>query len=271
MALEEYTPLTDEELDAMEQRAQGPTDWPAAEVLRLIAEIRRLRDARERASNAPDLEESRPIWDEIVELMQDVPDEEWARLPVDGSANLDHYLFGGVHRAAAEMSHPSTLPVLSGIMVATGCPGRTGALPSPSWYPGGSAGEEPMRTVSDQLLQEMTERLVTQLHPEEIILFGSRAWGTPRDDSDVDLLIIVPTGTNALADQELRARRCLRGLGVPKDILVRTRERIERYRDVPASLEAQVLSRGKVLYADPERGAGAELVGQSAARPRYGS
>src|SRR5438552_19100939 len=98
-----------------------------------------------------------------------------------------------------------------------------------------------MQPVSDELLQEMTERLVAQLQPEEIILFGSRAWGTPRDDSDVDLLVILSTGTHAVADHELRARRCLRGLGVGKDILVRTRDQIERYRDVPASLEAQVL------------------------------
>jgi predicted nucleotidyltransferase len=128
-----------------------------------------------------------------------------------------------------------------------------------------------MRTVSDELLQEMTRRLVAQLHPEEIILFGSRAWGIPRDDSDVDLLIILSSGTHAVAGHELQARRCLRGLGVAKDILVRTRDQVERYRDVPASLEAHVLSRGKVLYADSERRAGAELVGQSPARPRYSS
>jgi predicted nucleotidyltransferase len=110
-----------------------------------------------------------------------------------------------------------------------------------------------MKTVSDDLLQEMTNRLVAQLHPEEIILFGSRAWGTPRDDSNVDLVIILPPGSDLRDDQELRARRCLRGLGVAKDILVRTRAQIERYRDVPASLEAQILSQGKVLYADAER------------------
>src|SRR5438309_358024 len=75
----------------------------------------------------------------------------------------------------------------------------------------------------------------------------------------------------ALSIYELRARRCLRGLGVAKDILVRTRDRMERYRDVPASLEAQMLSRGRLLYADPQRGIGAELAGQSPARSGYGS
>ena len=40
-----------------------------------------------------DREEERPIWEEIVELMKDVPDEEWKTVPVDGSGNLDHYLY----------------------------------------------------------------------------------------------------------------------------------------------------------------------------------
>jgi uncharacterized protein len=128
-----------------------------------------------------------------------------------------------------------------------------------------------MRTVSDELLQQMTERLVAELHPEAVFLFGSRAWGTPRDDSDVDLLIVLPSGTDRLPAHELRALRCLRGLGVVKDILVRTRDQIERYRHVPASLEAQILTHGRLLYADAPRGTGAELVSQGPARPRHGA
>jgi predicted nucleotidyltransferase len=128
-------------------------------------------------------------------------------------------------------------------------------------------GEESMRPITDDLLDEMTRRLVDELRPEQIILFGSRAWGTPREDSDVDLFIILPPGTHAGTDLELRARRCLRGLGVSKDVLVRTRAQVERFRYVPASLEAAILSRGRVLYADPQGGLGPELADQGAARP----
>ena len=45
MALEEYPPLTEAELDAWEESARGPKDWAADYVLHLIAEIRRLRKA----------------------------------------------------------------------------------------------------------------------------------------------------------------------------------------------------------------------------------
>ncbi len=38
--------------------------------------------------------DARPIEDVLMELAAEVPDEEWARLPADLSANLDHYLYG---------------------------------------------------------------------------------------------------------------------------------------------------------------------------------
>jgi hypothetical protein len=35
-----------------------------------------------------------PIWDKIEAIMSDVPDEVLARIPTDGSVNVDHYLYG---------------------------------------------------------------------------------------------------------------------------------------------------------------------------------
>ena len=105
-----------------------------------------------------------------------------------------------------------------------------------------------MKTLTTHLLEEITRRLVDELRPEQIILFGSHAWGTPHDDSDVDLLVIVPGGGVAASEYTLRARRSLRGLELPKDILVRTRAEIERLRGVHASLESEILERGIVLY-----------------------
>ena len=36
-----------------------------------------------------------------------------------------------------------------------------------------------MKTIPEWLLQAIVERLVAEFHPEQIILFGSHAWGTP--------------------------------------------------------------------------------------------
>src|SRR2546429_9032687 len=47
----------------------------------------------------------------------------------------------------------------------------------------------PVSTVADSLLPYIRV-LVTQFQPDEVILFGSYAYGNPRRDSDIDLLII---------------------------------------------------------------------------------
>ena len=39
-------------------------------------------------------DDSRPIWEIILENMKDVPAEEFAKLPTDGATELDHYLYG---------------------------------------------------------------------------------------------------------------------------------------------------------------------------------
>lgn len=105
--------------------------------------------------------------------------------------------------------------------------------------------------VSEELLAEITRRLVVELQPETIILFGSRAWGMPRQDSDIDLLVVLPDDEPRRAAQ-LRARRCLADIVVPKDLVLRTRAQMDRYGPVPSSLEALILRQGRVLYAGPE-------------------
>jgi len=42
-----------------------------------------------------------------------------------------------------------------------------------------------------KLLDQVTEKLVLALKPEKIILFGSYAYGTPTEDSDIDLLVVI--------------------------------------------------------------------------------
>jgi predicted nucleotidyltransferase len=105
-----------------------------------------------------------------------------------------------------------------------------------------------MKIAPDELLAELTQRLVDEFQPEQVILFGSHAWGTPHEDSDVDLLVIVPHSDEKPAQRAMRGYRCLRGLIIPADILVKTRAEIERYRHVRASLERKMLERGRVLY-----------------------
>ena len=121
-----------------------------------------------------------------------------------------------------------------------------------------------MQEISTTLLQEITRRLVDEFQPEEIILFGSHAWGQPDEESDLDLLVIVSHSELSPTQRAMQAHRSLRGLAVPIDVLIKTRAEVERYRPVYASLECEILEKGKVLYGSKAH-AGKKLVNQSAA------
>ena len=105
-----------------------------------------------------------------------------------------------------------------------------------------------MKTLDDALLQTATQRLVTEFQPEQIWLYGSHAWGNPHDDSDVDLLVVVPHSDETPIRRSQRAHRCLRGLRMPKDVLVETRQEVDRVKELKTSLENTILSRGRRLY-----------------------
>ena len=105
-----------------------------------------------------------------------------------------------------------------------------------------------MRTLDKNLLETATKRLVAEFQPEQVWLYGSHAWGNPHDDSDVDLLVVVPDSDETPIRRSQRAHRCLRGLQMPKDILVETRQEVDRVKELQTSLENTILSRGRRLY-----------------------
>jgi len=105
-----------------------------------------------------------------------------------------------------------------------------------------------MKTLDTALLAEVTRRLVDEFHPEQIILFGSHAWGMPDEESDVDVVVVVPESDLSPHLRAARAYRSLRGLPIPIEVRVRTRAEFDRYRSVPASLERQISEEGKRLY-----------------------
>jgi uncharacterized protein len=105
-----------------------------------------------------------------------------------------------------------------------------------------------MKKIPNVLRKEVICRLVDEFHPETIYLFGSHAWGTPETDSDIDLLVIVKTSRQKPIQRAVRAQRSLRGVKAPIDVLIKTRREFETYIPVKASLEAQIMREGKLLY-----------------------
>ena len=105
-----------------------------------------------------------------------------------------------------------------------------------------------MKQVTTELLDQITQKLVETLNPEQIILFGSYAYGEPNENSDIDLLVIVSQSNEPRYRRSRQAYKVLRGIGVPKDILILTRAEVEKKARVTTSLVNQALLQGKFLY-----------------------
>ena len=104
--------------------------------------------------------------------------------------------------------------------------------------------------ISQETINEMTRRLVKAYNPVKIYLFGSYAWGTPNEDSDVDFAIIVHEAHPRRVKRTLAASEALWGLGIPKDVIVYTKEEFARAAQHPSTLARKIVQEGRVLYGE---------------------
>ena len=108
-----------------------------------------------------------------------------------------------------------------------------------------------MIPVTDGLLGRMVQAIVDEVDPQQVILFGSRARGDERENSDIDLIVVEsePFGPERSRHKEsVRLYHALAGFHVPTDILVYSHEDVAYWRDSLNHVLARALREGKVLY-----------------------
>ncbi|MEN6355465.1 MAG: nucleotidyltransferase domain-containing protein [Armatimonadota bacterium] len=100
---------------------------------------------------------------------------------------------------------------------------------------------------TDSIIDSIVDRIIEAASPERIVLFGSRARGTFRDDSDYDVLVIKES-------DEPRFRRSaplytkLADLSVEVEVVVYTPEEVSEWSQVPQAFVTTALREGKVIY-----------------------
>jgi len=103
------------------------------------------------------------------------------------------------------------------------------------------------RTIDNTLVAEIVRRIVDDAHPDKIVLFGSYARGDATEQSDIDLLVVVPDGVPR-RECAVSLYERLAGIGIPKDIVVVHASDVVRYANVPGTVITPALHEGKVLY-----------------------
>jgi uncharacterized protein len=113
-------------------------------------------------------------------------------------------------------------------------------MTQPGIAQGHRGGNVPMRAI-----RHFARQVARHFRPGKIILFGSYAYGTPNEDSDVDILVVMPCRNQI--DQAIKIHSAI-GPPFSLDLIVRTPSNLGwRLRD-RESFHTEIVTRGKVLY-----------------------
>lgn len=104
--------------------------------------------------------------------------------------------------------------------------------------------------ITEAQIQAVVQRIVEGYVPDRIILFGSYAYGTPKEHSDLDLLIIKHDAEAKRSERAIAIRTLLWGTDAPAmDILIRTPTEMVRAAGIFQSVETIAEQQGRLLYA----------------------
>lgn len=105
--------------------------------------------------------------------------------------------------------------------------------------------------IREQEIEHIVKRIAEGYQPLKVTLFGSRAWGHPTEDSDIDLLIVKETSDRFIdrwvAVRELTADPERR---TPVEPIVVTPEELDRRIVRGDQFFREVMAYGKTLYQD---------------------
>jgi uncharacterized protein len=99
----------------------------------------------------------------------------------------------------------------------------------------------------ENTLEKMVRRIVERFHPEKIIIFGSYARDEFTEDSDFDILVVMPV-ENTQRQKANEIDLALADRTVPLDVIVVTPEQFDRQKDLAGTFVYEAAREGKVIY-----------------------
>jgi predicted nucleotidyltransferase len=113
-------------------------------------------------------------------------------------------------------------------------------------------------------IRRYARQIAERFHPDKIILFGSYAYGAPHEDSDVDLLVVMPARNQH--DQAFRIRWELPA-PFAMDLIVRTPANLGWRLAEGESFHSEIVRKGKVLYEKGDARVGRKSRGRLSSSP----
>ena len=101
--------------------------------------------------------------------------------------------------------------------------------------------------IDRQIIEKAVDELVAAAKPERVILFGSYARNEAREDSDVDLLVVM-RDVKSPHKEMIRLRRRLSSLNIPVDLLVVSKAQFEKWSEASSTTLYWAKREGKVMY-----------------------
>ena len=101
--------------------------------------------------------------------------------------------------------------------------------------------------LKSKTLKQIVAALRAEFNPTRLFLFGSRANGTHRKDSDYDFVAVVKRRQGDRVDNMIRAKKTLAHLQVKADVFVYSEKEFEEWKDEFCSIPETAVSTGKEI------------------------
>ncbi len=100
---------------------------------------------------------------------------------------------------------------------------------------------------SDKILEKIVDTLKTEFNPSRLFLFGSRALGNHRVDSDYDFVMVVPDLKNRHTSEVKARSLILNRLGISADIFIYDQNDFDQWKDELSSIPETAVNTGKEI------------------------
>ena len=101
---------------------------------------------------------------------------------------------------------------------------------------------------TDKKLDQIVKTLKEEFKPSRMFIFGSRANGTHRKDSDYDFVLVVPGDRKSRVTNLTRASELLSDkFGVSADVFVYSQREFDEWKDELSSIPETALNTGREI------------------------